>query len=375
MIFTDWYLPGFEAGGPIVSVANLVKALRCTHRIAIVCRDRDYLAAAPYPDIEADTWLEQDGVWLHYLSPGCMKYGHVADLLREAEPRTVYVNGMFSRVFSIYPLLSTRRFATRIVVSPRGMLAPGAMGLKWAKKKSFIALAKALGLYQKVVFHATHAHEAGHVARTIGNKVTTVVLPNLPSIPEKAQSGHLSEKEKGTNAVEILTVARVAPEKNLHFAMECLAAIHAGTAVHWRHIGPVYDEAYRDQCKAIALPPHVKVSWMGALPPAEIAVWYERSHLFFLPTLGENYGHAIAEALLHGVPVLVSDQTPWRNLADDGLGADLPLGDCGPFLTYICQIAAMDKPAYHRATRHIEEDTLRRIDVRKTVAGYKQLFG
>src|SRR3546814_17574361 len=38
--------------------------------------------------------------------------------------------------------------------------------------------------------------------------------------------------------------------------------------------------------------------------------------------LGENYGHVIAEALEAGLRLLISDQTPWRGLAEAGVGHD-----------------------------------------------------
>jgi hypothetical protein len=41
--------------------------------------------------------------------------------------------------------------------------------------------------------------------------------------------------------------------------------------------------------------------------------------LFLFPTLGENYGHVISEALASGCPVVISDQTPWRNLEAEGI--------------------------------------------------------
>jgi glycosyltransferase involved in cell wall biosynthesis len=43
-----------------------------------------------------------------------------------------------------------------------------------------------------------------------------------------------------------------------------------------------------------------------------------------LPTLGENFGHAVVEALQAGLPVVVSDKTPWRDLEQVGSGWDLP---------------------------------------------------
>jgi glycosyltransferase involved in cell wall biosynthesis len=61
--------------------------------------------------------------------------------------------------------------------------------------------------------------------------------------------------------------------------------------------------------------------------------------LLFLPTAGENYGHVVVEALSAGVPVLLSDQTPWRCLQEKGIGWDIPLSDTNRFVEAI-QFAA-----------------------------------
>jgi glycosyltransferase involved in cell wall biosynthesis len=39
-----------------------------------------------------------------------------------------------------------------------------------------------------------------------------------------------------------------------------------------------------------------------------------------LPTFGENFGHSIYEALAHGLPVMISDKTPWQNLEEKVAG-------------------------------------------------------
>ena len=49
----------------------------------------------------------------------------------------------------------------------------------------------------------------------------------------------------------------------------------------------------------------------------------QASHLFALLTLGENFGHAIGEALRAGCPVLISDQTPWTDVVATGAGVVL----------------------------------------------------
>jgi glycosyltransferase involved in cell wall biosynthesis len=62
-------------------------------------------------------------------------------------------------------------------------------------------------------------------------------------------------------------------------------------------------------------------------------------HLFLFPTRGENFGHVIHEALRAGLPLLISDQTPWQRLAEQGVGWDLPLDDMRAFARRIEEVA------------------------------------
>ena len=68
--------------------------------------------------------------------------------------------------------------------------------------------------------------------------------------------------------------------------------------------------------------------------------------LFFLPTLGENYGHAIVEALCAGLPVLISDTTPWRKLSEINIGWDIPLESGEEFVRVIEMLAELSANEY-----------------------------
>jgi hypothetical protein len=41
LIFSDYYLPGFKAGGPIRSISNLCDSLKDEYEVYVVTRDRD----------------------------------------------------------------------------------------------------------------------------------------------------------------------------------------------------------------------------------------------------------------------------------------------------------------------------------------------
>ena len=78
--------------------------------------------------------------------------------------------------------------------------------------------------------------------------------------------------------------------------------------------------------------PHVAITYRGGVEHSRVFDVMAGYDVFFLPTLGENFGHVIMEAMAAGTPVLISDCTPWRGLADLGVGHDLSLTDEDAFI-------------------------------------------
>ena len=87
--------------------------------------------------------------------------------------------------------------------------------------------------------------------------------------------------------------------------------------------------AYWHECQAkiAVLAANVRVKYWGEIEHDKVGQVFAEHDLFLFPTLGENYGHVIHEALAVGCPVLISDQTPWRGLEEQGAGWDMPLED------------------------------------------------
>src|SRR5215813_4412202 len=56
LVFADYYLPGFKAGGPIRTLANIMEQLGDEFEFRIVTRDRDYGDRSPYPGILTNCW-------------------------------------------------------------------------------------------------------------------------------------------------------------------------------------------------------------------------------------------------------------------------------------------------------------------------------
>ena len=88
------------------------------------------------------------------------------------------------------------------------------------------------------------------------------------------------------------------------------------------------------------------VSGAGVPPPYPIA------SLFLLPSHSENFGLVIAESMAHGVPALVTDTTPWRELSRLELGWCVPWARFGDTLMQ----ATTEGPAQLRARGVLARD-------------------
>lgn len=344
LVFIDWYAPGFRAGGPVRSLLNMVDHLRDRIDFHIVTSDTDYTCEAPYAEVEADRWTVLPGgekVW--YASAKGINRATWRKLLRERPWAAVYINGVYSYWFSIMPLF----FGTRLrrIVAVRGMLADGAMRQGRIKKAYFIRAMRMLRIYRRVRFQATNADEVTDIRRWMGEEADVVMAPNLPNaMPfERPQT-----PAKVRGELRLVSMARIAVEKNTHWAIEALRG--ATGRVSLDLFGPVYDQAYWQRCNSLIarLPEHITVRHHGALPPDQLKVLLPEFHASLLPSMGENFGHAMLESMAAGLPVIISDRTPWKDLERHCAGWDLPLDDPETFTRAIDRLCAMDGTEYER---------------------------
>ena len=175
LVFVDWYLPGFKAGGPISSVAGLAQSLQDDLSIYIVTADRDLGDENTYESIECNKWASHEKHQVMYLSPESQKLTTYKRIINEVSPNFLLINGIYSLRFSILPLKGAKKLlnANQIFIAPRGMLNAGALEIKPVKKKAFLRAGKLLGLYNKVNWIATSDVEQSNILQHIDQSVKT----------------------------------------------------------------------------------------------------------------------------------------------------------------------------------------------------------
>ena len=350
----DYYLPGFRAGGPIRTLANTVAHLGGELAFTLVTRDRDLGDAAPYPGMEGGGRRTEGGAEVVYLPPSA-GMRDLARAIRAERPEVLYLNSLFSPAFTLRPLLlwkAGRLGRVPVVLAPRGELSPGALAIKAGKKTAFLRAARASGLYRGVTWQASGADEAEHIRHWFGAAARIVVAPDLPPpVPHAAPP----PRAKRPGELRIAFLSRVSRKKNLDGALALLRGI--GPGVRLDVYGPEEDAAYAAECHALAaaLAPEVEVAFHGAVAHEEVPGRLAESHLFFLPTHGENFGHVVLEALLAGCVLLLSDQTPWRGLEARGVGWDLPLAQPERFREALRACVAMDDAEFRARSLRARE--------------------
>ena len=340
LAFCDRYVPGSKGGGAIRSVSNLVAALPEVE-FFVVTRDRDFTETTPYEGIVLGAWNEVGGAKVRYLRPGEGLPRVLEGIARELEPDVLYLNSLFSPEFTLRPLRLRRQGrlrAGRVVIAPRGEFSPGALQIKAKKKRIFLALSRALRLYEGVVWQASTEHEAAEIRRWAGSSSEVVIAPNVPSVLHGP--GPMA-REKQAGSLRLALVSRVSRKKNVDGAIRMLRAVR-GKVVYDLY-GPLEDPMYWAECQRqmAGLPEGIEVRHRGSLPHEQVFGALQAYDAFFMPTHGENFGHAIWEALAAGLPAVISDATAWRGLEALGVGWDLPVADEAAFTSALQSLVDM----------------------------------
>ena len=339
----------------------------------VVTGDRDLGDDQPYPGVQRDQWVRVGKASVFYLAEGPLRILRILRVLRSTPCDLLYVNSFFTRGLSIWPVVLWRLglVPAPLLLAPRGEFSPGALEIKPLRKAAFIAGAR-LGLYNGVAWHVSTSLESDDVARALGarskrhlggplapalprgkSRVREWIASDLgaplrpaPSAVEGGAAG--SPPPKAPGLLRVVFVSRVSRKKNLQFALDCLRGLRG--RVVFDIYGPLEDARYWRECEAVIkrLPESVCVVHHGAVPPTMVAQAFRTAHLFLFPTRGENFGHVVLEALLEGCPVLISDQTPWRDLTEAGAGWVLPLADPEAFRLALQHCIDLDATGHER---------------------------
>ncbi|MGZ3932121.1 MAG: glycosyltransferase, partial [Bacteroidia bacterium] len=326
-----------------------------------------------YSGVQPDTWTKYDDIPVFYFSKDKMSRPALLNVIHEAKPDLVYLNSLWSYFFSILPLRLKKngRLPVKMVLAPRGMLGRGALSIKPLKKKLFLFLSKLTSLHKAVIFQATTSDEEKEIRQVFGKAIIKIA----PNVNATAAARHRNII-KTPGELRLVYLSRIVRIKNLHGALETLAALKAEGTITYDIYGAMEDPDYWKECESIIrrLPENIRVAYKGELGFSEVQGTIAKYHYLFLPTLNENFGHSIVESLLSGLPVIISDRTPWNSVNEHHCGAAVSPENTAGFIAALQQALALDAAAYSEISENCITFIEQRTDTVQNIKAYRQLF-
>lgn len=368
LIIMGRYLPGYKDGGPLRSIKNLTDRLGDEYDFRILTTDRDHGDAVPYPDIQHRTWNQVGKTRVWYVEPG----GFTAELIQEKADMAdvVYVCGCFNDYArTTLKLKKDGKITKKVVIAPMGLFDAGAFHIKYHKKQIYITLLKVLGMFKHVEWSATNEQEIIDVKRVIGNNAQCHLAEDIPRQLEKDRNP-VSKQD----VLKVVFLSRISPKKNLKYAIEILKNVTE--KVEFDIYGPNSETKYFEEClkSARELPQNITVSYCGEVPTEQVPEVFARYQVFLFPTLGENYGHVIYEAMAEGCIPIISDRTPWKQIDDVKAGKIIPLENKKQFTETIQWLAELSPEEFLEWQRRAM-NFARQYGESVNCNGYRKIFG
>lgn len=248
------------------------------------------------------------------------------------------------------------------------MLGKGALSLKPIKKQLFISIAKLIGIYKNVHWHATNMEEKNDIISIFGNNSNIYIASNISIISlEKI----IIPKEVGK--LRLVFFSRISPKKNLAFALKILKII-SNQNISFDIYGSIEDMDYWNNCKNIIEKENLNAQYKGELLPSNVHKTLSNYHFLFLPTLHENFGHVIIEALTSGCGLILSNNTPWNNLKEKKIGYNIDLKDNSTFINAINECLNLNQEHYNHVRNNCYSFVTENINQTKDINDTRLIF-
>jgi len=375
LIFTDWYVPGYRAGGPIQSVYNLAKLLSNNFDVKVVTRITDYASIEPYAGISANTWTS---IGVHhevlYIDSENLNIKTIRNLCKTYKSDVILINGLFSFYFSILPLFFTNFYgAQKTFVAVRGMLHQSALKVKPLKKQLFLAFARGFGLYKTTTLLSTSNYEDKEIKNVLG-AVKIVSAPNIPLLPDKNFNFSKKAFKSEEGILRLLFLGRISPEKNPVMVLKALKS--SKEKIHISFAGAGIDEAYQQvfDNELKSMPDNIAITCLNELPHTEILNLFNHTDVMILPSHGENFGHAIFESLAYATPVIISNNTPWKQMQESMAGIEVNASSAVEISNAITFFNTIDHTTYRMWQEGALNKALEYIDKNEFESTFSKIF-
>lgn len=305
------YLPATRYGGPIYSVHGLCKGLAATGQdVQVFTTNVDGPGESPVP---LDRPMDVDGVQVRYFPSQALRKLYWSPAMGRALGREisgfdlVHLHSVF-----LWPTWAAARAARAAgvpyVLSPRGMLVKELIERKsrWLKT-AWISLIERRNIEAAAVIHATSEVEALELAKFGFSLSDVAIVPNGVGEPRAFSKTDLGQDVKTLVEKQplVLYLGRISWKKGLDLLIAAASHLHHG---HLAIVGNDEEGLLpRLAVQAEGLQVSSRVTFIPrAVHGADKEALFAAASLFVLPSISENFGNVVLEAMARARPVVVS---------------------------------------------------------------------
>jgi glycosyltransferase involved in cell wall biosynthesis len=319
---TPYFAPAFRYGGPPRSILGLCRALM---EAGVEIEVFTTTANGPEPLAAAPEGTEYDGVRVRYFPLAWpRRYWRASGLaaaIERALPSAdlVHVHGLWNMTGSA-AVARARSAGRPYVVSPRGMLQPAAMRRHRVLKTAAYWASERAHLSGAAFLHATSHLEQQQIAK-YGRSVVTIangVAPVAVSADVLEEVRERARIDAGDEVV--LCLGRLHPIKRLDLLAAAFDIVHRARPRARLVIAGPDEDGYRARVEPLFTPVAAATRWLGAVDRETVAALFAASRTLVQCSDSESFGMSVAEALAAGLPVVVTNETPWPQVAALELG-------------------------------------------------------
>ncbi|RJQ48175.1 MAG: glycosyltransferase [Gammaproteobacteria bacterium] len=314
------FYPATYFGGPVFSLYGLCNALSRMDgtELRVLTTDSNGPRWQDHLDIQSVPTRRPEGYEVYY----CRKWwgrefsGQLLSMLypmiRWAD--VVHLTSVYS--FSTIPaLLLCRLLRKPVVWSPRGALQRWEGSTKPILKRIWEIICNGLLSPSRCVLHVTSNDEAEESRRRI-TRARVEVVENGVDIPSNV-SNHRSWMPGG--ALRLLFIGRLDPKKGIENLLQALKMLDERVSLTICGTGESsYESSLQALSNDLGLAQRACFSGHAEGEVKSRAFW--NADVCVVPSYTENFAMVVAEALAHGVPVIASRGTPWKELTQRGCG-------------------------------------------------------
>ncbi|HYB91458.1 MAG TPA: glycosyltransferase [Candidatus Binataceae bacterium] len=312
------YAPAWSAGGLTESVYQSTRELaRQGAWVRVLTTDAD--GADRRLEKQAMRDFERaDGLEVRYC--GRIARQSVSPALAAALPQLVrwadviHLHSAYS--FPVIPtIVAARVFDKPLVWAPHGALQRWRGSRRTRLKSIWESICLAIAP-RRLVLHVTSEEEARESAGRLG-AVATAVIANGVTIPANLR------RVPPSGTLRLLFIGRLDPKKGVDNLLAACRRLGDRGRVNYSLTvagsgSPAYEQELRQRACELALGPRLAMA--GDVRGESKLRVFENADIVIVPSHTENFAIVVAEALAHGVPVIASTGTPWRDVEKVGCG-------------------------------------------------------